>query len=137
MASSSSVTHLFQPAASLLPLLHAARWPSSVVVGCLLGTVSAEGSKNTRSGTASQVVDGSNDIAAAGSSSRELPVTPVHKVNGKGKGKETAYDGDVTARYTHAIPLLHHWTGLSMAFEAGMDMVSLAMLVCPYMSRAC
>lgn len=29
-----------------------------------------------------------------------------------------------TIHYTHAVPLLHHWTGLSAALEMGLELVS-------------
>ena len=69
---SATPSHVFQPRASLFPLLHAARYPSYTIIGCLLGP----------------------------SSSSEDSTT-----------------------YVHAIPLLHHWTGLSFAIELGLTFV--------------
>lgn len=69
---SSSSAHVFSARAALFPLLHAARYPSSVIIGCLLGAPSA----------------------------------PSESVT-----------------YAHAIPLLHHWTGLSFAFELALQFI--------------
>lgn len=83
IAHNMATTHLFLPPASLLPLLHAARYPSSTVIGCLVGQ---------------------SQVAKDGEDSEAQDDTP-------------------TRRYEHAIPLLHHWTGLSMAVEVAMQLV--------------
>lgn len=84
--------YYFQPRASLLPLLHAARYPSFTVIGCLLGPSSASTSTST---------------------STSSPGTAV--------SQDASTESKTT--FEHAIPLIHHWTGLSMAIEAGLGMV--------------
>jgi hypothetical protein len=72
--------HHFHPKASLIALLHASKYPSSIVLGCFLG--------------------------------------PAPSANGDDDSKE-----QTVVEYLHTIPLLHHWTGLSFALEAGLQLV--------------